>query len=300
MNRNLKLGFLCGVGAYFIWGLFPLYWKQMTHISSLDILANRFIWSAVFSLFLILVSRNLKSFCADLKFIFSNRKRAIMEIAAAVTVTFNWGVFIYAVNSGQILASSLGYYINPLVSVLFGMLFLKEILTKRQGIAVFFAFLGTAIMVWQFRQFPWIAIVLAVSFAIYGLIKKQLPISSLSSIAVESSLISPIAIGYEYYSSLQGGVYHNIGIIDLSWLIGAGIVTAIPLILFTSAAKKLPLKTMGFLQYICPTLSMLIGIFIYRESFTISHLAAFGSIWLGIIIFSIPHKTAKIKNTKTL
>jgi chloramphenicol-sensitive protein RarD len=291
LNKNVKIGFLCGVSAYFIWGIFPLYWKQLAHVSSLDILANRFIWSAVFSLCLILVSKNLKAFCVDVKFIFSNKKRAIMQICAAVTIVFNWGFFIYAVNSGQILASSLGYYINPLVSVLFAMLFLKEKLTRNQKIAVFFAFLGTAIMVWQFRQLPWISIILAVTFAIYGLIKKQLSISSLSSIAIESSLITPIAIAYEYYSSLKGGVYHNIGAADLSLLIGAGIVTAIPLILFTSAAKKLPLKTVGFLQYICPTLSMLIGIFIYKESFTTAHLAAFSSIWIGIIIFSIPHKT---------
>ncbi|MDR3243313.1 MAG: EamA family transporter RarD [Elusimicrobiota bacterium] len=291
MNKNLKSGLLFGLSAYFLWGILPIYWKQLYHISSFEILANRFIWSSVFAFALILASGQFGVFYDDCKFILASKKRTIALICAAITMIVNWGVFIWAINSDQILASSMGYYINPLVSVLFGMLFLKEILTSRQIAAVAFAFLGTAVMVWQFGKLPWISLALAISFAVYGLIKKQLPISPLTSIALESSLVMPFAIIYEYYMSANGGVYHNIQASDLLLLIGGGIVTAIPLMLFTAAVKRLPLKVVGFLQYVSPTITLLIGVFIYKEVFSSTHLTAFGCIWIGIIIFSLPNRS---------
>jgi chloramphenicol-sensitive protein RarD len=266
----------------------------MTHINSIEILANRFIWSFVFVGLLILISGQKKYILSESKLIFSSFKKSLVLMIASLTMVCNWGVFIFAVNSGQIVATSMGYYINPMISVMFGVIFLKEKLNELQIVAVSLALLGICIMIYNFGQLPWISLVLAISFALYGLIKKQLQVSALTSIFLESLFITPIALIYEYHLSFKGGIYGHLELIDLLLLAGSGAVTAIPLLFFTASAKKLLLITIGFLQYIAPSLTLLLGVLLYKESFTLVHISAFSCIWVGIIIFSL----SQIRNKK--
>lgn len=287
MEKNYRLGIFYGLSAYCLWGILPVYWKLLETVSAFEILANRFIWSAVFVFFLLAITKKLKIFAEETRFIFSTVKNACTMVAAAIIISFNWGIFIWAVESGRIVESSMGYYINPLVSVLFGMIFLKEKLDKLQIIAVLCAFIGIIIMIVKNGSLPWVSVSLAITFASYGLLKKIIPVSALTSIMWETILITPVALGYLYYLASDNICTYQSGNMLLTGLLmGAGIVTATPLLLFTSGAKLLPLKIVGFLQYISPTISLFLGVFVYGESFTATHLLAFGCIWLGLLFFT--------------
>lgn len=208
--------------------------------------------------------------------------------AAGITISFNWGTFIWAVNNGHIVETSMGYYINPLVSILFAVVFLRERLDKMQLAAITCAFIGVASMVYSFGKIPWVSLTLAFTFALYGLLKKILPVSALTSIMLETLLITPLAFVYEYSLWQQGVSFYASGNLQvIMMLTGAGVVTAIPLLLFTVGARLLPLKIIGFLQYISPTLTLLIGVFVYNEAFTASHLLAFGWIWAALLLFIV-------------
>jgi len=288
LDKGFRKGLLFGTSAYCIWGVLPIYWKLLSFITPFEILANRFIHSFIFVGILILCMGKGKVFISEFKFIITSKKRLLAWIAASVMITINWGVYIWAVNSGHILSTSMGYYINPLVSVIFGIIFLRERLDIWQLTAVILSAIGVMSMIWQIGQFPWISILIAMSFAIYGLIKKILPVSAITSIMLESALILPFMLFYEYYLSIDGNsIYQTISFHHLLLLLLSGIATATPLLLFTAGAKILPLKVMGFLQYFSPTITLLIGIFIYKEDFTSAHLLAFGLIWIGLAIFSI-------------
>lgn len=209
-------------------------------------------------------------------------------VAAGITISFNWGTFIWAVNNGHIVETSMGYYINPLVSILFAVVFLRERLDKMQLAAITCAFIGVASMVYSFGKIPWVSLTLAFTFASYGLLKKILPVSALTSIMLETLLITPLALVYEYSLWQQGVSFYVSGNLQvIMMLTGAGVVTAIPLLLFTAGARLLPLKIIGFLQYISPTLTLLIGVFVYNEAFTASHLLAFGWIWAALLLFIV-------------
>ncbi len=287
MDKTYRLGVIYGLSAYILWGILPVYWKLLEGVSAFEILANRFVWSAVFVFILLAVSKKLGTFVSESKFIFSNCRNAAAMLMAAVVISFNWGIFIWAVESGKIVESSMGYYINPLVSVLFGMVFLKERLDKLQWLAVACAACGIAIMIIKNGSLPWVSVSLAVTFAVYGLLKKLIPVSALTSILWETLLITPVALGYIYYlSTEQLCTYQSGNSLYIALLMGAGIVTATPLILFTAGAKLLPLKIVGFLQYISPTISLLLGIFVYHESFTFTHILAFSCIWIGLVFFT--------------
>ena len=222
---------------------------MLSFITPFEILANRFIHSFIFALVLIFFTSNKSDFLSECKFIFSNHKRILALIAASLSITTNWGLYIWAVNSNHIISASLGYYINPLVSVLLGIIFLKEKLNLAQGIAFFLSALGVLNMVWGAGGFPWISLVLAFSFGFYGLIKKILPVSAISSIAIETAMIMPIMLLYEFYlASKSASVYQNISPGYFLLLLGSGIVTATPLMLFSAAARLLSLKALGFLQ----------------------------------------------------
>lgn len=287
MEKNYRMGIFYGLSAYCLWGILPVYWKLLEGVSAFEILANRFIWSAVFVFLLLVFTNKLSVFAEESRFIFSTFKNACTMILAAVIISFNWGIFIWAVESGRIVESSMGYYINPLVSILFGMLFLKERLNTLQIIAVLCAFIGIVIMIVKNGSLPWVSVSLAITFASYGLLKKIIPVSALTSIMWETILITPIALGYLYYlASNNICTYQSGDMLSISLLMGAGIVTATPLLLFTSGAKLLPLKIVGFLQYISPTISLFLGVFVYGETFTATHLLAFSCIWLGLIFFT--------------
>lgn len=286
--NDYKKGLVCGLGAYVLWGVLPVYWKLLDDVLPFEILSSRFMWSCVFVALLIIFQGKLPLFLSEVKSVFSSFKTGAAMVSAAFVISINWGSFIWAVNNGHIVETSMGYYINPLVSVLFAVLFLRERLNKMQIAAVLCACVGVASMVWSLGKLPWVSLTLAVSFALYGLIKKLLPVSSLTSIMLETLIITPLALMYEYTLWKQGVSFYASGDTQvLCLLAGAGAVTAVPLLLFTAGAKLLPLKIIGFLQYISPTLTLLLGVFVYGEPFTGSHLLAFGWIWAALALFVV-------------
>lgn len=286
--ENYKQGIFFGLVAYVLWGILPVYWKALELVSPFEILSSRFMWSCVFVFLLIIFQKKWPLFAKEVKQVFSNVKTGAAMVAAGITISFNWGTFIWAVNNGHIVETSMGYYINPLVSILFAVVFLRERLDKMQLAAITCAFIGVASMVYSFGKIPWVSLTLAFTFALYGLLKKILPVSALTSIMLETLLITPLALVYEYSLWQQGVSFYASGNLQvIMMLTGAGVVTAIPLLLFTAGARLLPLKIIGFLQYISPTLTLLIGVFVYNEAFTASHLLAFGWIWAALLLFIV-------------
>lgn len=286
--ENYKQGIFFGLTAYVLWGILPVYWKALELVSPFEILSSRFMWSCVFVFLLIIFQKKWPLFTKEVKQVFSNVKTGAAMVAAGITISFNWGTFIWAVNNGHIVETSMGYYINPLVSILFAVVFLRERLDKMQLAAITCAFIGVASMVYSFGKIPWVSLTLAFTFALYGLLKKILPVSALTSIMLETLLITPLALVYEYSLWQQGVSFYASGNLQvIMMLTGAGVVTAIPLLLFTAGARLLPLKIIGFLQYISPTLTLLIGVFVYNEAFTASHLLAFGWIWAALLLFIV-------------
>lgn len=286
--ENYKQGIFFGLAAYVLWGILPVYWKALELVSPFEILSSRFMWSCVFVFLLIIFQKKWPLFAKEVKQVFSNVKTGAAMVAAGITISFNWGTFIWAVNNGHIVETSMGYYINPLVSILFAVVFLRERLDKMQLAAITCAFIGVASMVYSFGKIPWVSLTLAFTFALYGLLKKILPVSALTSIMLETLLITPLALVYEYSLWQQGVSFYASGNLQvIMMLTGAGVVTAIPLLLFTAGARLLPLKIIGFLQYISPTLTLVIGVFVYNEAFTASHLLAFGWIWAALLLFIV-------------
>lgn len=286
--ENYKQGIFFGLAAYVLWGILPVYWKALELVSPFEILSSRFMWSCVFVFLLIIFQKKWPLFTKEVKQVFSNVKTGAAMAAAGITISFNWGTFIWAVNNGHIVETSMGYYINPLVSILFAVVFLRERLDKMQLAAITCAFIGVASMVYSFGKISWVSLTLAFTFALYGLLKKILPVSALTSIMLETLLITPLALVYEYSLWQQGVSFYASGNLQvIMMLTGAGVVTAIPLLLFTAGARLLPLKIIGFLQYISPTLTLLIGVFVYNEAFTASHLMAFGWIWAALLLFIV-------------
>ena len=286
--ENYKQGIFFGLAAYVLWGILPVYWKALELVSPFEILSSRFMWSCVFVFLLIIFQKKWPLFTKEVKQVFSNVKTGAAMAAAGITISFNWGTFIWAVNNGHIVETSMGYYINPLVSILFAVVFLRERLDKMQLAAITCAFIGVASMVYSFGKIPWVSLTLAFTFALYGLLKKILPVSALTSIMLETLLITPLALVYEYSLWQQGVSFYASGNLQvIMMLTGAGVVTAIPLLLFTAGARLLPLKIIGFLQYISPTLTLLLGVFVYNEAFTASHLLAFGWIWAALLLFIV-------------
>ena len=281
-------GIVYSLSAYAIWGILPIYWKSITDVATFEILANRILWCVVFVVILLKGTGRWADFLAETRGIFANRKKMLALLGAGLTITLNWGIFIWAVSAGHIIETSMGYYINPLVSVLLGVFCLGEHLDNWIKCSVLLAAVGVGSMVWSLGVFPWISVSLALSFAFYGLIKKTLAVETMTGIILETLIVSPLALGYLYYLAGQGNAsWQHSSPTTLLLLAGAGIVTAIPLILFTAGAKLLPLSIVGFLQYISPTITLLIGIFVYGEQFTPSHLFSFGWIWVGLLVFSI-------------
>lgn len=283
---NYRLGIFYGLGAYLLWGVLPIYWKLLQHVEAMEILANRFLWSAVFVFLLLLATGKLNIFMQETKAIFSIKKTACCMVLAAIMISFNWGIFIWAVEAGRIVETSMGYYISPLMNVLFGVVFLRERLAKLQIAAVSCAAVGIGVIIVHNGGLPWVALTLPLTFAFYGLLKKIIIAQPMTSILLETLLISPLAAGYLYYLSInEGTVYQSCDMNTLLLLAGAGAVTATPMLLFTACARKLPLNIVGFLQYISPSISLMIGVLIYGEPFTGTTATAFGCIWAGLALF---------------
>ena len=278
-RKGLVYGLLC----YTIWGLFPLYWRMLRHVDSMEILAHRMLWSCVFMVTLFIGLRHMR-LCDSVKSV----RQYLMLLLTGALISFNWGLYIWAINHGYILQSSLGYYINPLVNVLLGYLFLHERLNKAQTVALLFALAGVLYFTIDYGQFPIISLGLAFSFGIYGLLKKKMDIPATPALTVETMWMMPAALVYITLMASRGGSALNT--FDLAtWilLLLAGAVTAIPLLLYGKSAERISLSTLGFLQYVSPTGQFLIGVFVYKESFTMAHIICFACIWVGLAIFTV-------------
>ncbi len=283
-------GTIFGILAYTAWGVLPLYWKLLDSIPALEILAHRVFWSFLFLSLIILLSKQLTS----LRIACKNKTNTFYTFLSAIIISINWFTFIWAVTSGRVVEASMGYYINPLIVVLLGTVVLKEQLNTMQKIAIVFASVGVIIMTLQYGGIPWVAITLALSFACYGLIKKTVDISSLNGLTLETAITAPIALAYILYLHFNGT--SSLDVIPLPTMLtlfASGIATAIPLLLFAQAAKNIKFSTMGFMQYIAPSLSLAIGVFLFHEPFTKAHLLGFGFIWVALIIYSLSQISIK-------
>lgn len=284
MGNQKMLGIMYAVSAYILWGLFPLYWKLVSDVFSVDILAHRVLWAFVLMVIVITCTRQWKV----LKSIASDRKQLLYIFMAGILVTANWGIYIWAVNANRILDASLGYYINPLISVALGVIIFKEKLNGWQRAALSIASIGVIILTVQHGKFPWVSLSLALTFGLYGAIKKLVKANSIIGLALETAAITPIAMMYIVAREVYGqGVFGNETLSIALLLIGGGVVTAVPLLLFAEGAKRIPLSTLGFTQYASPTISLLLGIFMYHEKFTMANMISFCFIWFALIIYSI-------------
>ncbi|AVR00648.1 EamA family transporter RarD [Oceanobacillus sp. M65] len=285
--KQEQTGILLTAGAYLLWGFLPIYWKAVNHVSAGEILAHRIVWSFVFMLVLIALLGKWSTVLKECKAILTNKKQLIAVIFASIMITLNWLTFIWAVNSDHVLQASLGYYINPLISILLGILVLKETLTKRQLVSFILAGAGVLFLTVSYGVFPWVSLLLAMSFGLYGLFKKRLNVGAFASLTIETMFITPIAILYLLIipeNIFQANTFFTSSTL---LLIGAGIVTAVPLLLFAGGARRIPLAMIGFLQYIAPTIMLVLGVFVYNETFTTAHLIAFSLIWIALINYML-------------
>lgn len=277
-------GISCGVLAYLIWGLSPVYWKELQMVPALEIICHRIVWSFFLLVALVIIAKQWREFVN----VFKRPSLILIMLGTSSIISLNWFIYIWAVNNGYILQASLGYYINPLVNVLLGMLFLKERLRRLQIVAVFMAFTGVLVLTIFFGSFPWVSLTLAFSFGFYALIRKTAAISSLVGLTAETLMLSiPASIFLIFRFSNQAGAFASHGLyIDLL-LIGASLVTALPLLLFNLAGKRLMLATLGFLQYLAPTCMFLIGVLLWDEEVASAQLIAFICIWSGLVVYSL-------------
>ncbi|WP_338750689.1 EamA family transporter RarD [Bacillus sp. FJAT-52991] len=303
MNESTKSGMMYAGSAYLLWGLFPIYWKWLEHVAADEILANRIFWSFVSMVLFLLFTRKLGRLKATLQAIKTKPKQAVALIAASLLVSLNWFLFIWAVNEDRIIETSLGYYINPLMSVLLGVFILKEDLSKAQIFSFILAMGGVLVLAISYGQFPWVSLGLAVTFALYGLAKKMIQVDAAIGLTLETAVVAPAALVFLVFTYFHGdlSLFSYSVSTDFLLIIG-GTVTAIPLLLFAQGAQKIPLYMIGFLQYITPTMTLFLGIFVYHEPFTPVQLTAFCLIWTALLLFSLSqtkwyqHKQFVLKN----
>lgn len=279
----MKKGILYGIGAYVFWGFFPIYWKFLHHISAFQLISHRIIWSFVLLMVIILLTGQWADFRAT-----ARSKNLWIYLIAALLIAVNWTLYVWAVNEKHIVETSLGYFINPLISVLLGVIFLRERLRFAQWIPVILAALGVTYLTFVYGRLPYIALSLAFSFGLYGLVKKLSPLGSLYGLTVETGILFLPAVGYLLFVEANGnGAFLHTGLVSDLLMIGAGLVTTVPLLLFASAARSIPLWVVGLLQYIAPTLQFLIGVFIYKEEFSPNQLIGFSVVWVALVIFLV-------------
>ncbi|AIR88454.1 EamA family transporter RarD [Pseudomonas cremoricolorata] len=281
---NPRRGYLLGLSAYVIWGLFPLYFKAIQSVPALEIILHRVLWSALFGGLMLLVWKH-PGWWRELR---QNPQRLAVLALSGSLIALNWLVYVWAVNSGRMLEASLGYYINPLVNVLLGMLLLNERLRRLQWLAVGLACVGVAQQVWQVGSLPWVSLALALTFGFYGLIRKKAPVAALPGLVVETWMLLPLALGWLLLhpgmGSAQPGFYLSS---EALWLMAAGPVTLVPLLCFNAAARHLPYTTLGFLQYLAPTLVLAQAVWLFDEHLSPSSLVAFMFIWAALLVYSI-------------
>ena len=275
-------GLTAAIGAYVLWGLFPLYWPLLEPAAPVEILAHRMVWSLGF---LVLVLAATSGFRWIRRV---DRHKLGLLALAAVLITINWGTFIYAVNSEHVVETSLGYFINPLVTVALAVLVLHEPLRRNQRIAVGIGALAVLVLTIDYGRPPWIAITLALAFASYGFVKKRADVDGIQSLAIETAVLFPAAIGYLLWLGSDGaGTFTSEGAGHIALLALAGVVTAVPLMLFGASAVRIPLATVGLLQYIAPVMQFVIGVLVYGEPMPVERLAGFALVWVALTVFAI-------------
>lgn len=286
-----RRGVLFGIAAYSLWGLFPLYWPLLKPSEPVEILAHRMAWSLVAVVVILAVRRHWSWFRELMR---QPKKLALLGAAAAI-ITVNWGVYIYAVNTNHVVESALGYFINPLISVLFGTVLLKERLRPLQWTAVGFGALAVVVLTIDYGRPPWIALTLAMSFGLYGLVKKQANVGAAESLTVETLVLLAPALAYLIYLEQTGtATFGHTTPGHALLLAGAGLITAVPLMFFTAAAIRVPLSTIGLLQYIAPILQFLCGVLIAHETMPSSRWIGFSIVWLALALFTYDSlKTAR-------
>ncbi|KZM56953.1 EamA family transporter RarD [Geobacillus stearothermophilus] len=281
-----KQGVLYTAASYLLWGVLPLYWKLLEARPALEILAHRIIWSFAFMIILLAATGQLGAWRREIRAMRRQPALAWGIAAAAVLISANWFIYIWAVNHRHIVEASLGYYINPLISVALGMIVLRERLNIGQWLSFLLAAAGVAVMAVEYGSFPWISLALALSFGFYGLVKKLASVDSSIGLALETMAVMPLSAIYVLW------LYHETpSLVHAAWwqwalLLGSGPATAVPLLYFAKGAKRVSMTMLGFLQYISPTISLLLGVFLFGEPFTKAHFYAFSCIWAALILFS--------------
>jgi len=280
---STRRGTLFGAAAYLLWGLFPLYWPLLAPSGSLEVLAHRVLWSLVVVVLLLAATRRLQSVRAVL----ADRRRMLQLTAAAVVIAVNWGTYIYGVTNERVVETSLGYFVNPIVTVLLGVLVLGERLRRTQWAALGLAFVAVVVLTVENGRPPWIALLLAFSFALYGLLKKTARVGAVEGLAVESAVLLPVAAAYVGVLGATGaGTFASEGAGHAVLLALSGLVTAVPLLLFAGAASRVPLTTLGLLQYLAPTMQFLLGVTLFDEPLPPVKLLGFVLVWAGLALFT--------------
>ena len=274
---------IAGIAAFTTWGLIPVYWKLLKAVSPSEILAHRFVWTSLFLIGLL----SWQQRWPEVKALMRSRRATLYCLFSGLAVATNWFFFIYAVTIGRIIETSLGYFMTPLVNILFGAIFLRERLTRLQFISVLLAASGVLYLTFGYGRFPWIAVTLCTTFGLYGLLRKQSGTAAIPGLFIETILLVPAALAYLVFLKLNGQLLFDRG----GWwlailLITTGVVTAVPLFWFGYAARYLRLTTVGFLQYLSPSCSFFLGVFLYHEPFTRGHLITFGLIWIALALFT--------------
>jgi chloramphenicol-sensitive protein RarD len=288
MDKQTKQGYLITFISYFFWGVIPIYWKQLKAFPPLELLSARIIVTAMTLMIVVMILKK-----NDLKTYWINPQIRRGLLFSSCLIGLNWGIFVYAVNAGYMVQASLGYYINPLLSVFFGIFIMRERLTKMQYLSLILALVGVLYMTLSYGKFPWIAIILALSFGLYGLLKKLYHLDSISSLLGETLVLLPIAFIVLIFSQSTSNWMQQVPLIQWLWMFLAGLITAIPLLLFSEGAKRIPMSAIGFLQYIAPTLMLMIGVFGYNEKFTQEHMISFTFIWSGLLLYSLSLRKRK-------
>ncbi|GAB5381377.1 MAG: EamA family transporter RarD [Aliiglaciecola sp.] len=281
-DKTIKAGVLFALAAYGMWGFAPMYFKLLMELPAPEILVHRIVWSVAVLVLLVWTMGQKNKVIDALK----NNRVLLILLASGLLLAANWLLFIWAINNDHLLDASLGYYINPLLNVFLGRIFLAEKLRRMQKLAVGLAVFGVLVLIFSYGQVPWIALILAVSFGIYGLLRKQVAVDSLPGLLIETVMMLPFALVYwVFFASELSNLFTNEMTLNLL-LIGAGIVTTAPLLCFTAAARRIRYSTLGFFQYIGPSIMFLLAVFLYGEPLHEARLVTFGFVWCALLLFS--------------
>jgi len=282
--QRARTGVIATTSAFVLWGLFPIFWKQLTGVNALELIAHRIAWSLVFLIPIVIARGTWGASMRALR----DPAAVRVHLLSGALLTLNWLVFVWAVNEGRIVETALGYFLTPLVNVAFGIVFLRERLRGAQGVALAIATAGVAVLIVRLGQFPWVALALAATFGSYGLLRKKSTLGSLSGLTLETTLMLPLALGFILWRHAEGvGALGSVGALQTSYIVASGVVTAIPLLLFAQGARLIQLSTVGLLQYIAPSVQFAIGVLVYAEPMPPERLWAFGLIWTALALYSV-------------